>query len=216
MGEIAEIPSPGVPLAFGQIGAPAAVLVPDAFGRLPWLEPYAAALADRARLRVLVPDLYQGVATDDAEEAERLLSSYSLESSLGEVLAAVVEARAQGSARVGLVGFGTGGRIALLAAQDGAADAVVAYDATLDTDEHAVLPAPVLLQLAEIAEWLPGADPEGFVDRLRDHGTPVTRHDYVGARPGFANATAGDAFDARTAALAFARTAVFLDDRLHD
>ncbi len=216
MGEIAEIPSPGVPLTFGVVGQPAAVVVPDAYGRLPWLEPFATALADRARLRVLVPDLYQGVATDDAREAERLLAEFSLESALGEVLSAVAEARAEGSERVGIVGFGTGGRIALLTAQDGAADAVVAYDATLDQDEHAILPAPVLLQLAEIAEWREGADPEGFVDRLRDHGTPVARHDYAGARPGFANATAGGAFDSRVAALAFARTAAFLDERLHD
>jgi carboxymethylenebutenolidase len=216
MGEIADIPSPGVPLTFGVVGEPAAVVVPDAFGRLPWLEPYATALADRAGLRVFVPDLYQGVATDDALEAERLLAEFSPEAALGEVLSAVAEARDEGSPRIGIVGFGTGGRIALLAAQDGAADAVIAYDATLDVDEHGVLPAPVLLQLAEGTPWAPGADPEGFVDRLRDHGTPVARYDYAGARPGFANATAGDAFDARIAALAFARTAVFLEERLHD
>jgi carboxymethylenebutenolidase len=216
MGDIAEIPSPGVPLAFGDPGEPAAILVPDAYGRLPWLEPYATALAERAGLRVFVPDLYQGVATDDADEAERLLAEFSLESALGEVHSAVADARAQGSVRIGVVGFGTGGRIALLAAQAGAADAVVAYDATLDADEHAILPAPVLLQLAELVDWRPGAEPDGFVDRLRDHGTPVARHDYAGARPGFANATAGDAFDARIAALAFARTAVFLEERLHD
>jgi carboxymethylenebutenolidase len=216
MGEIADIPSPGVPTRYGTAGEPAAILVPDAYGRLPWLEPFAIALAERAGLRVLVLDLYRGSATTDAAEAERLLAEFGTESSLAEVLDAVDAARDEGAVRIALVGFGTGGRIALLAAQDGAADAVVAYDATLDADEHALLPAPVLLQLAEVAEWLPGADPEGFVDRLRDHGTPVTRHDYVGARPGFANATAGDAFDARTAALAFARTAVFLEDRLHD
>jgi carboxymethylenebutenolidase len=216
MGEISEIPSPGEPLAFGLPGAPGVVLVPDAYGRLPWLEPYARALADQVRLRVLVPDLYQGVATMDPDEAERLLAEFSLESALGEVLAAADVARAESAERIGVVGFGTGGRIALLAAQAGAADAVVAYDATLDVDEHTIIPAPVLLQLAEVAEWLPGADPEGFVDRLRDHGTPVARHDYVSARPGFANATAGDAFDANAAALAFARTAVFLEERLHD
>jgi carboxymethylenebutenolidase len=216
MGEIAEIPSPGVPELYGDAGLPAAILVPDAYGRLPWLAPYATALADRARLRVLVPDLYQGVATADREEAERLLAEFSLESALGEVLSAIAQARAEGSERIGIVGFGTGGRIALLAAQDGHADAVVAYDATLDIDEHAILPAPVLLELAELAQWLPGADPEGFVDRLRDHGTPVTRHDYAGAHPGFANATVAEAFDARIAALAFARTAVFLEERLQD
>jgi carboxymethylenebutenolidase len=201
---------------FGEPGAPAAIVVPDAYGRLPWLEPYATALADRAGLRVLVPDLYQGVATDDLAEAERLLSEFSPDAMLGEVLSAVDETRLEGSERVGLVGFGTGGRIALLAAQDGVADAVVAHDATLDADEHGILPAPVLLHLAEVAVWTPGADPDAFVDRLRDHGTPVTRHDYAGARPGFANATAGDAFDARLAALAFARTAVFLEERLRD
>src|SRR5689334_23601652 len=113
MGEIADIPSPGVPLAFGVPGDPAAIVVPDGYGRLPWLEPFATALADRARLRVLVPDLYQGVATDDPEQAERLLAEFSLESALGEVQSAIDDARAEGSSRIGLVGFGTCRRNAL-------------------------------------------------------------------------------------------------------
>lgn len=216
MGEIAGIPSRGAPLRFGDPGAPAAIVVPDADDRLPWLGPYAIALADRAGLRVLVPDLHRGAETAGPVAAERLLDELAPDSALDEVRGAVAEARAEGSERIGIVGFGAGGRIALLAAQEGVADAVVAHDATLAEHEHGILPAPVLLQLAEVADWAPGAGPEVFVDRLRDHGTPVIRHDYAGARPGFANATAGEAFDARLAALAFARTVAFLEERLHD
>jgi len=63
--ELIPIPSPGVPLLFGEPGAPVVVVVHDWYGRLPWLTPYAEALAGRGGFRVIVPDLYDGAATDD-------------------------------------------------------------------------------------------------------------------------------------------------------
>jgi carboxymethylenebutenolidase len=184
------------------------------YGRLPGLEPFAAALADRGGLRVLVPDFYGGVATTDADDAGLLRSRLTDEDARDILDAAIGMGLDVGSERVGLVGFSTGGALALRAAQRGDADAVVAYYATLGADDPGIVPCPVLLHLAEDDEYLPGGDPDDFLRRLRDNGTPVTAHTYSGTGHSFANATLPDAIDARAAALAFARTTVFLESRL--
>jgi carboxymethylenebutenolidase len=107
-----------------------------------------------------------------------------------------------------------GGWLALLHAQAGSADAVVAYYATLDASDHGVIPCPVELHYAERDDWEAGADPDAFVDRLRQHGTPVTRFSYAGTVHSFANASMREKLDERSAALAFARTATFLEQHL--
>jgi carboxymethylenebutenolidase len=109
-----------------------------------------------------------------------------------------------------------GGWISLLHAQGGEADAVAAYYATLGVDEHGIIPCPVLLHFAENDEWSDGAEPDQFIARLEDHGTPVTQFTYAGTQHSFANATIAAAIDTRAAALAFARTASFFDRHLGD
>jgi carboxymethylenebutenolidase len=211
--ELVPLPEPGTPLRFGRAGAPAVVIVHDRYGRLPWLEQYAEALSRVISVRVLVPDLYDGVGTVDPATAGRLLGALSVDHAVGLLDDAVAEVRGEGSPRVGLIGFGMGGALALDRAQQGTADAVVAYDATLGPAEHTLIPAPVLLHLGELAIWPAGADPDGFVSRLLDHGTPVTRHEYAGVARGFANASVPE-LDRDAAGLAFARTATFLSDQL--
>jgi carboxymethylenebutenolidase len=125
-------------------------------------------------------------------------------------------ARADGSERVGLVGYSMGGWLALLHAQSGAADAVAAYYATLSEAQHGVIPSPVLLHFAEIDEWDDGQDPESFIDLLKDQRTPVTEYSYPGTVHSFANATIADKVDVDAAALAFTRTANFLRKHLID
>jgi carboxymethylenebutenolidase len=207
-----RIPSPGEPLYEGEVGAPLVVLLHDAYGRLPWLVEYGRAMA-RVGFRVAIPDLFGGWATDDAGTAAGLVARAA--DPLALVDDVVRHERAHGSTRAASVGFGWGGALALRHAQSGDADAVVAYDATLGADEHALLPCPVLLQLSERANWPIGAGPEVFAARLGDDGTPVTTHTYT-ADAGFANATITSHFDANAAALAFARSARFLETYLLD
>jgi carboxymethylenebutenolidase len=214
MNEFVPIPSPGTPLLFGEEGAPLIVLLHDWYGRLPWLEFYAEALA-RIGFRVSVPDLYDGVATTDAATAEQLFDGLDLRRALAIIDDTIDTEREAGSARVGLVGFSLGGWIALLHAQGGAAEAVVAYYATVGQDQHGVIPCPVMLHLAEDDEFEPAEQVEAFVGRLKDHGTPVTQWSYLGTQHGFANATAKEALNRDAAALAYARSASFLEQHLH-
>ena len=216
MPDLVPIPSPGVPLAYGDVGEPLVVVLHDKYGRLPWLEPYAAALADRGGFRVLVPDFYGGFATTDGADASALMAGLGDDDARDILDAAIESALDEGSRRVGLVGFSMGGAIALRSAQRGDADAVVAYYATLDGADPGIVPCPVLLHLAEDDTYPPGGEPEVFVPRLRDNGTPVTSHRYTGTGHSFANATLTEKVDGRAAALAFARTVVFMEARLSD
>jgi len=214
MSALVRNPSPGN-LEFGEPGDPLVVVIPDWFGRLPWLASYAEALARRG-LRVVVLDLYDGVATTDEGQAERLASGLERSAALMMVEDAIERGRDEGSDRVGLIGFALGGGLALLTAQAGDVDAVVAYTATLADTEDGVVPCPVLLHFAGTDEWAPGAEPETFIARLDDDETPVTRHDYPGTTHSFANASLADEVDPQAAGLAFARTAEFLLDYLGD
>ena len=214
MAELIPIPSPGIPLVFGEAGAPVVVVVHDWYGRLPWLTPYAEALASRGGFRVVVPDLYDGVATDDASEADVLSEQVSGSEARATIIGEIAAARAAGSPRAGIVGFSMGGALALQIAQEGEVDAAVAYYATLQAAQQGVIPCPVLLHFAEQDDWPETGSPEQFVSRLRENGTPVTQHGYAGTEHGFANASIPALIDTRAAALAFARTTVFLETQL--
>jgi carboxymethylenebutenolidase len=213
--ELVPIPSPGIPLFYGEPGHPLVVVLHDWYGRLPSIEPMAQALA-RIGFRVAVPDLFDGWCTTDPDSAEQLMQGLEVAVALDLIDDVIRDARAEGSERVGVLGFSMGGWLALLHAQGGGADAVVAYYATLGLSEDGVIPNPVLLQFAERDDWVAGADPESFIDRLVDYGTPVERFDYLATKHSFANASIPDLFDANATALAFARSARFLEAHLID
>ncbi|CAN5261205.1 hypothetical protein BH09ACT5_BH09ACT5_14500 [soil metagenome] len=215
MSELVPIPFPGETVYYGSPGDPVVVVLHDTYGRLPWLEPFAEAVASRG-FRVAVPDIFGGVCTIDDATAVELTGNLDIGAALAEIDDAMVGAQLTGTERVGLVGFSLGGWLALLHAQAGAADAVVSYYASLGMRDHGVIPCPVLLQWAEADEWEEWEDPESFVARLKDHGTPVTQFTYVGTEHSFANATVTAHVDLQAAALAFARTAVFLESNLKD
>jgi carboxymethylenebutenolidase len=215
MSGLIPVPSPGVPVYAGIQGGPLVVLVHDYFGRLPGLLLIADQLA-REGFFVAAPDLYNGVATRDPAEAEKLMNDLDVGIALAEVDDIITDAHGGGSQKVGVVGFSMGGWLSLLHAQGGSADAVVAYYASLGPVDHGVLPAPVLLHYAERDEWGDGDDPASFIERLHEHGTPVTEHVYLGTEHSFANSEIEVAYNARAAELANARTVRFLLNHLFD
>lgn len=215
MPELIPVPSPGVPLFYGEAGRPLVIVLHDWYGRLPSIEPMAEALA-RIGFRVAVPDLFNGWCCLDVESAETLMATLEVAPTLDLIDDVIRDARAEGSTRVGVLGFSMGGWLTLLHGEGGAADAVVAYYATLAENEDGVIPNPVLLQFAEHDDWGLGADPESFIDRLKDYGTPVEQHTYLGTKHSFANASIAELFDPNATALAFARSATFLEKHLLD
>jgi carboxymethylenebutenolidase len=215
MAELIDIPSPGWPLTFGEEGRPGVVIVHDAYGRLPYLEAYGTALASRGFF-VAVPDLFDGLATVDPAGADELVQRMDAGFAIATLDDAIELARGAGAPRVGAIGLGIGGWLALRAAQSGSVDAVVAYYAGLSDDEPGIVPAPVLVHRSEAGVWENGAETDRFITRLREHGTPVTQHTYIGTGDGFANATMLELLDKNAAALSFARSTYFLQSHLLD
>jgi len=211
--DLIPVPSPGVPVYVGMQGGPLVVLVHDYFGRLPGLLRIADQFA-REGFFVAVPDLFNGVGTHAAVDAEALMNDLDVGIALAEIDDIINDSRASGSQKVGVVGFSMGGWLSLLHAQGGGADAVVAYYSSLAPTDHGVLPAPVLLHYAETDEWGEGEDPVSFIERLQEHGTPVTDHVYIGTQHSFANSDIDDTYNARAAELANQRTVRFLLNHL--
>ncbi|KQM57438.1 dienelactone hydrolase family protein [Agreia sp. Leaf210] len=215
MTELVDIPSPGWPLVFGSEGMPAIVLVHDDYGRLPYLEAYATALSKQGFF-VVVPDLFNGVAAVDAEGVEMLRSRLDEGFASATLSDAIALGRSSGAARIGIIGMGMGGRLALRSAQEGSVDAVVAYYAGLNDSEGGIVPCPVALHYSEFDEWGSGLAADLFISRLKEVGTPVTRHNYIGTSTYFANATISTVLDKNAAALAFARSTYFMQGQLLD
>ncbi|PPF26080.1 dienelactone hydrolase [Rathayibacter rathayi] len=215
MSELVQIPSPGVALEYGQPGRPVVVVLHDVFGRLPWLEPFAEAVGKHG-YNVLVPDLFDGWATLAPEDARALAAMAAQDRNLAAVAEAVRTGVAAGAQRSAVIGFGFGGRLGLLAAGTGLVDAVVGYYATLGAEEHVLVPCPTLLHYAQHDEWPAGDDPESFVGRLKESGTPVTTHTYPDTHRHFANGNLRDTVNPASAALAYARTLSFLNPQLID
>ena len=206
MPDLFPIPSPGAPLSYGDAGKPLVILLHDWYGRLPWLEHYATALA-RIGFRVSVPDLYKGWGTTSPTEAASLSADRVDEESFAIVDDIITAERPD---RVATVGWSMGGWVALAHAQSGAVDAAVTYYPSLRGELTGIIPAPVQLHFAETD----ALDPAPLVAMLTDNGTPVDERTYLGTEHGFANASMPGQFVEREAALAFARTASFLEKHL--
>src|SRR5690554_5667250 len=119
MAELIPVDSPGRSLEYGEPGHPLVVVVHDWYGRLPWVMKYAETLANFG-FRVIVPDLYNGVATTDSSAARQLRETLDLTQCLATIDDAILDGRAQGSQRFAVVGFSVGAWLALLHAQGGA------------------------------------------------------------------------------------------------
>lgn len=207
---IVPIPFCGTTLEYGTLGRPLVILLHDWYGRLAGMEHYGIPLAQRG-FHVLIPDLYDGWAATDDADAAVLLARLNPTVAMNMIEEFVRSGRTNGAPRVGLVGFSVGGWLALLLAQSGILDAVVAYDAVLNEREVGVLPCPVQLHFAGEN----GSDPELFVARLLDDGTTLERFDYFRAARSFASRSVS-ASTAESDALAFARTTSFLEKYLVD
>jgi carboxymethylenebutenolidase len=193
---------------------PGVVVVHDGFGLLPHVRSRCDWLAE-AGFVALAIDLYDGRVARTPAEAERLAGEVDQVRARGLVAIAATQLLARPKVRpqrVGAVGFGLGGRLALLAAATGALDAIVAFYAVLEQDERSLVPCPTLLHLTG-GPMEQDAVTRGFLHELRTSGTELTARTWSGVPPGFANADRPDYRD-KPAVAAWVETAGFLAGHL--
>ena len=203
-------------------GAPAVVVIQEWWGLNDQIRGVADRLA-QAGYRALVPDLYRGKSTTEAEEAHHLMSSLNFGDAASQDVAGAVSYLKAGSSKVGVTGFCMGGALTLLATSmvAGIDAGVVWYGSPpLDYLDASRITAPLLGHCATQDAAFPIATIDALEDKLRGADVGFNFHRYL-AQHGFANETAVGPhriaitqYDAAWAQIAWDRTLRFFGQHL--
>ena len=216
-----------IPVHLARPAAPpraAIVVVPEIFGVNPGIRAKCDAWASQGYL-ALAPDIFwrfaPGVELDpdvpkQLQEGFGYFQQYDPNDGVKDIEAAIHHLRrTEGCARVGLVGYCLGGRLAYMAATRTDVSAAVGYYGVMIDqmlgESHAIA-NPLMLHIPT-ADHFVGPDAQAAIHAALDAHPKVTLHDYPGLDHGFA-AEAGARRDAAGAALADERTAKFFAKHL--
>ena len=185
-------------------------------------------VADRlaqAGYDALVPDLYRGKSTVEAEEAHHLMTGLDFGAAASQDVRGAVQhlkARHPGH-KVGVTGFCMGGALTVLAlTMAPEADAGVAWYGypPLEFVDASRMRAPLMAHWAEQDAAFPIATVDTLERKLADAGVAYTGHRYL-AQHGFANETAAGPrrlamtqYDPAWAQIAWDRTFAFFGQHL--
>ncbi|KAJ8600281.1 hypothetical protein CTAYLR_000657 [Chrysophaeum taylorii] len=103
-----EIPG----LAGGEVGKPGVIVIQEWWGLTPQVEAHAEKIAAMG-YRVLVPDIYKGASTVEAEEAHHMMANLDFPNAIREIAQGAAWLKEEGSPTVGVVGFCMGGALTL-------------------------------------------------------------------------------------------------------
>ncbi|CAN5914298.1 dienelactone hydrolase family protein [soil metagenome] len=208
-GELAE------PAGSGR--APALVLIQEYWG----INDHIRSLADRLAKEgflVIAPDLYHGKLAKDAAEAGALMTALDTHAAVKEIGATAdfLKAHARGNGKVGVIGFCMGGALALASAchLEGLSAIVPFYGIPpADKVDYAKVSAPILMHVATNDAWVTVERAEAIKKQIDAHGTSMTLETYD-AGHAFVNDTRPDAYDEKSAKLAWQRSIDFLKKNL--
>jgi carboxymethylenebutenolidase len=172
-------------------GAPAIVVIQEWWG----LNDQIRGVADRvsrAGFTALVPDLYRGKSTAEAEEAHHLMTGLNFADAASQDVRGAVKFLKGRSAKVGATGFCMGGAVTLLAlTMAPEIDAAVVWYGTppLEYIDATKIKAPLQAHWATQDEFFPSATVDLLEDKLRKADVTFDFHRYL-AHHAFANETA--------------------------
>ena len=171
--------------------APGIVVIQEWWGLNDQIRGVAQRLAD-AGYTALVPDLYRGQSTVEAEEAHHLMSALNFGDAASQDVRGAVQSLKQNCPKVGVTGFCMGGALTLLALCNAPeADAgVVWYGCPpLEYIDPAKITVPVLGHWATQDEFFKIDTVDQLETKLKEGGVDFSFHRYL-AHHGFANETA--------------------------
>lgn len=195
-------------------GGPGIVVLHEWWGLVPHIKDVCDRFAGLG-FTALAPDFYHGAtaADRDVDHAERLLEKLDRERATAEVVATVGELRRRGCAKVGTVGFCTGGALSLAASAACPVDATVAYYGIWPKSGEQSITNPILVHVAEHEEHNWTAMPEHF-PRWFEGMSNAEIHIYPGTQHAFFNDARPDLYDEAAATLSWERTVAFVQRHL--
>lgn len=171
--------------------APAVVVIQEWWGLNAQIKGVAERLA-AAGYQALVPDLYRGQSTLEAQEAHHLMSGLNFGDAAAQDIRGAVQFLKTRAAKVGITGFCMGGALTLLAlTQSPEADAgVVWYGCPpLEYIDAARIKAPLMAHWGTQDDFFKIETVDALQDKLRAAGVGHEFHRYL-AHHAFANETA--------------------------
>lgn len=201
----------------------AIIVIPEIFGVNAGIRSKCNQWAAKGYLAI-APDIFwrfaPGVELDPDVEAEfqealGYFGQYDANDGVKDIKAVIDWARGQGAAKVGLVGFCLGGRLAYMAAARTDIDASVGYyGVMIDTmlNEAHGIANPLMLHIPT-ADHFVGPEAQAAIHAALDPHPRVTLHDYAGLDHGFAAET-GERRNEAGALLADNRTEAFFAEHL--
>lgn len=171
--------------------APAVVVIQEWWG----LNAQIRGVADRLALagyQALVPDLYRGQLTVEAEEAHHLMTGLNFGEAASQDIRGAVQYLKTRAPKVGITGFCMGGALTLLAlGQTPEADAGVVWYGfpPLEYIDASKIRVPVMGHWATQDEFFTVDKVDALEAKLRDAGVGFEFHRYL-AHHAFANETA--------------------------
>ena len=197
--------------------APAVVVIQEWWG----LNDQIRGVADRmaaAGFTALVPDLYRGKSTVEAEEAHHLMTNLNFGDAASQDVRGAVQYLKARAPKVGVTGFCMGGALTILSlTMAPEADAGVSWYGLppLEYIDTTKLKSPLMGHWATQDQAFPIASVDALDDKLKAAGVAYTGHRYL-AHHAFANETAQGRnriavtqYDAAWAQLAWDRTFAF-------
>lgn len=201
----------------------AIIVIPEIFGVNAGIRSKCDQWAAKGYLAI-APDIFwrfaPGVELNPDVEAEfqealGYFGQYDPDDGVKDIEACIRWARSEGAAKVGLVGFCLGGRLAYMAAARTDIDAAVGYYGvmidTMLSEAHAIA-NPLMLHIPT-ADHFVGPEAQAAIHAALDPHPKVTLHDYAGLDHGFA-AEIGNRRDESGAQLADSRTEAFFAEHL--
>lgn len=171
--------------------APGVVVIQEWWG----LNDQIRGVADRlahAGYHALVPDLYRGKSTVEAEEAHHLMSGLDFGDAASQDVRGAVQHLAARGAKVGVTGFCMGGALTVLSSMlvSEASAACIWYGyPPMDFVDASKIRIPVIAHWAEQDQPFPIATVDTFEAKLTAAGVAYRGYRYL-AHHGFANETA--------------------------
>jgi carboxymethylenebutenolidase len=177
--------------AAGAAGAPAIVVIQEWWGVNDQIRGVADRLAT-AGFRALVPDLYRGKSTVEAEEAHHLMNGLNFADAASQDIRGAVQFLKTRSAKVAVTGFCMGGALTLLAASMAPEiDASIVWYGCppLEYIDAAKIKSPIQGHFATQDEFFKIATIDQLEDKLRAANVNHDFYRYL-AHHAFANETA--------------------------
>ena len=203
-------------------GAPAVVVIQEWWGLNDQIRGVAERLAGAGFL-ALVPDLYRGKSTVEAEEAHHLMTALDFGDAASQDIRGAVQYLKGRAAKVGITGFCMGGALTVLATtMVPELDAGVSWYGMppLDFVDASKIKVPLMAHWATQDQAFAIAGVDALDEKLKAAGVRYSGHRYL-AHHGFANETAVGPrripitqYDAAWAQLAWDRTMRFFGREL--